>query len=223
MRRTSCIRGRWLVVLTLLAALLGADAHAQETAQRQPLRQWFAETDSTLLFDIYALESSVITGHLRLVHVTAKPFIGGSGFVVALGEWASGDPTWEHPLSMFAAQGTGYLLQYGLKELLQRPRPYGAYPSIQSRSASHPSMTDPYTMPSGHATLAFATATTLSLAYPRWYVVGPSALWAGSVSLSRPWLGVHYPSDIVVGAVLGAALGIGMHFIVPEVMPRRLR
>ena len=59
-------------------------------------------------------------------------------------------------------------------------------------------------MPSGHTSAAFYSATSLSILYPKWYVIVPSYLWASSVAWARMYEGVHYPSDVFVGAVVGA-------------------
>ena len=52
-------------------------------------------------------------------------------------------------------------------------------------------------MPSAHTALAFTTATSVYLAYPKWYVALPA------VCYSRMYLGQHYPSDVLVGAIVG--------------------
>jgi len=86
-----------------------------------------------------------------------------------------------------------------LKYAVDRKRPYEIYPDIIGKSdEGSPSF------PSGHTSAAFATATSLCLAYPKWYVIVPSYLWAGTVGYSRMHLGVHYPSDVLGGVVLGA-------------------
>lgn len=91
------------------------------------------------------------------------------------------------------------VLVFGLKYSVKRKRPFITYPDItQKIGASDPSF------PSGHTASAFSTATSLSLAYPKWYVIAPSYLWAGSVGYSRMHLGVHYPSDVLAGALLGS-------------------
>ena len=62
--------------------------------------------------------------------------------------------------------------------------------------------------PSGHTATAFALATSLSVKYPKWYVIAPSALWACSVGVSRMNEGVHYPSDVLAGAAIGAGCAV---------------
>ncbi|MDO9339524.1 MAG: phosphatase PAP2 family protein, partial [Bacteroidales bacterium] len=43
-----------------------------------------------------------------------------------------------------------------------------------------------------------------TLAYPKWYIIVPSYTWASTVAYSRMDLGVHYPSDVLIGALVGA-------------------
>lgn len=86
-----------------------------------------------------------------------------------------------------------------LKYSVNRPRPFETYPSIQNvGEGGSPSF------PSGHTTDAFALATSISIAYPKWYVIIPSYTWACVVGYSRMDLGVHYPSDVLAGAIIGA-------------------
>jgi len=86
-----------------------------------------------------------------------------------------------------------------LKYTINRKRPYITYPEIDKQtSGGGPSF------PSGHTTVAFATATSLSLAFPKWYVITPCYLWAGTVAYSRMHLGVHYPGDVLAGIIVGA-------------------
>lgn len=86
-----------------------------------------------------------------------------------------------------------------LKYTVNRDRPFVTYPDIAKKSkAGSPSF------PSGHTSSAFAMATSVSLAYPRWYIIVPSFAWAGTVGYSRMRLGVHYPSDVLAGALIGS-------------------
>jgi membrane-associated phospholipid phosphatase len=94
---------------------------------------------------------------------------------------------------------TSAVLTTTLKFTIDRDRPFVTYPDIQKLTgAGSPSF------PSGHTSEAFATATSLSLAFPKWYVIAPSMLWASAAGYSRMHLGVHYPSDVLVGALIGS-------------------
>ena len=86
-----------------------------------------------------------------------------------------------------------------LKEAIKRDRPFVTYSEIEKLTSA-----GGYSMPSGHTSIAFATATSLSMAYPKWYVIAPSFVWASAVGYSRMHLGVHYPSDVIAGALVGS-------------------
>ena len=83
----------------------------------------------------------------------------------------------------------------------QRPEEaeQGITPVVESRSPA---------LPSGHTSNAFAVATSLTLLSPRLYVAIPAFAWASSVGYSRVHLGVHYPSDVLAGAVAGAGSAV---------------
>jgi undecaprenyl-diphosphatase len=89
-----------------------------------------------------------------------------------------------------------------LKARTLRPRPYQAHADIERFAAP----LDRFSFPSGH-TLHAVAFTLVALAY---YPALGWLLWPFTllVALSRVVLGLHYPSDVLVGAVLGAALGL---------------
>jgi len=95
-----------------------------------------------------------------------------------------------------------------MKYSINRERPFKTYPDITRKSAAgSPSF------PSGHTSSSFALATSLSLSYPKWYIIVPSFSWAGTVAYSRMDLGVHYPSDVLAGALVGAGSAWLTYFI----------
>jgi len=103
---------------------------------------------------------------------------------------------------------TAAVISTGLKYGIDRPRPFVTYPDIRKRTeAGSPSF------PSGHTSTAFALATSISIAYPKWYIIAPTYLWATSVGYSRMDLGVHYPSDVLAGALVGAGSAWLSHII----------
>jgi undecaprenyl-diphosphatase len=101
------------------------------------------------------------------------------------------------------------LITEGLKITFNRNRPYIDYPDLIYKKASPKGAS----FPSGHTSTAFANATSLSLAFPKWYVIVPSYGYAAAMAYSRMYLGVHYPSDVLAGIVIG----IGSSFLVFEV------
>jgi membrane-associated phospholipid phosphatase len=105
--------------------------------------------------------------------------------------------------------GVSTAVSEALKYSFNRARPAESYPGIIHAKS------DIYgkSFPSGHATVAFATATTLALQYRKWYVIVPAFIWAGTVSYSRMYEGYHYPSDVLAGAITGTGSSLLMFWL----------
>ncbi len=101
----------------------------------------------------------------------------------------------------------------GLKPLVARPRPYvtveGLIPLLTS--------SDPNSFPSGHTCAAFAAGMVWARTLPEGWMRKAAVVQAVLMGLSRLYVGVHYPTDVVAGALAGSlgavlALTIGRHF-----------
>lgn len=90
-------------------------------------------------------------------------------------------------------------LYYLIKKNIRRPRPYRKLAGIQCLIAPP----DEFSFPSGHTGAAFLMAFLIASAFPLLAV--PAFSWAFLVGFSRVYLGVHYPTDVFAGMVLGLA------------------
>jgi undecaprenyl-diphosphatase len=111
---------------------------------------------------------------------------------------------WRRPLILLAVLSAVILADLtalGLRRAVGRPRPWRRYaePPPLGHVPKDPSF------PSGHTAIAFACATILSYYRPRW---APAFfLLAVAIGFSRVYVGVHYPLDVLGGAVLGLLCG----------------
>ena len=111
------------------------------------------------------------------------------------------------------------LLVYSIKIAAHRPRPFVM---LRLAEADLLIRENPYTsFPSGHTAAAFATASILSFYFKKWLI--PAFAAAVCAGLARVYLLVHYPSDVVAGAVIGILISLGVIYISRRVMEKKER
>ncbi len=121
--------------------------------------------------------------------------------IAALIYWSEGinSPFLQAILLAFLIERPIYFV---LKNGLKRNRPQAALQNF--RSIITPS--DQFSFPSGHTSAAFMMATLLGYHLPALMI--PLYCWAALVGFSRVVLGVHFPTDTMVGAVLGVSTAL---------------
>ncbi|HEY4194157.1 MAG TPA: phosphatase PAP2 family protein [Mucilaginibacter sp.] len=191
---------KFLLLQLLIAFMFSADLKAQS-----PIQQFDDRTLIDLQMQRTPPETNVflfLSNSARYVElgIPAGLFIGG----------VAGHNMEMRQNSAFVASST--LLSIGftmlIKHVVKRRRPF-----IQNIDITPVYRAGGTSFPSGHTSSTFASATALSMAYPKWYVIVPSYLWASSVGYSRMYLGVHYPSDVGAGMLLGAGSAVSLSFL----------
>ncbi len=160
--------------------------------------------DISLLKEINLYENKGNVGAMRAVTNSVYPV----AIAIPLAELAEGYIAGDKKMinagyTTVAGAGLNFIVAFGLKYAVNRDRPYVTYPYL------HPYQHDKDpSFPSGHTSFAFNTATSLLLCHHKWYITVPAYTWAATVGYSRMYLGMHYPSDVLAGAVVGSATSL---------------
>lgn len=104
-----------------------------------------------------------------------------------------------------------------IKNIVGRARPYDLVQDIQLVI----DQLNDYSFPSGHTMAAFETFMVIRCMPVRRYVKGIAGVFAVGMALSRLYLYVHYPSDVIAGIVLGSLFGIMAVRIVDSIFAER--
>jgi undecaprenyl-diphosphatase len=137
---------------------------------------------------------------ITLARVLSRSAEGVLHLLVPFVAWQLGLAGIEHLVALLLLSfALERCLHWSLKNTLKRPRPQNAGMNDYSFSKAP----NRFSFPSGHSSRAFLLATVLLIIY------GTPALimycWAAGVALSRVILGVHYPGDVLAGAIVGSA------------------
>ncbi len=171
---------------------------------------WGQNWDIDALHKVNAWDGKFVRNYNKFVS-KSEPYIAiGVPVAMALASWVKHDrQLLKDAVYVGTSVAGAFVLTYGMKYLVDRERPYDRWPD-----RVHPySRESSPSFPSGHTATAFALATSLSIKYPKWYVIAPTALWACSVGVSRMNEGVHYPSDVLAGAAIGAGCAVVNVFV----------
>jgi membrane-associated phospholipid phosphatase len=143
-------------------------------------------------------------GHLAPAEATMKA-LGLSGeygavwMTVGAAAAATDPPRRSRWLAAALVAPAAIVLNFAVKRTVGRERPVITEHPALARAPSKLSF------PSAHATSSVAAAVALARVEPR--AKRPLLLLAAAICLGRPYLGMHYPSDVAAGAALGAVLG----------------
>jgi membrane-associated phospholipid phosphatase len=154
--------------------------------------------------DLKILRAMRTRGHApaleRAARLLGKAGNNGAGWFVAGAALAALDAPRRRGWAACGLLGPAAIgVNFGIKLIVKRPRPVlEGLPPLGSAPSSH-------SFPSAHSTSSFAVATAMTRVDRRAAVAFVPAI---AVAAGRPYLGMHYPSDVAVGVVLGALLGL---------------
>lgn len=171
---------------------------------------WGQNWDINTVHRVNSWDGKFIRNYNKVISRTGPYVAIGVPVAMAVTAWAKHDKQLLKDAVYVGTSVAGaFVVTYGMKYLVDRQRPYERYPD-RVHAYSHENSPS---FPSGHTATAFALATSLSVKYPKWYVIAPSAVWACSVGVSRMNEGVHYPSDVLAGAAIGAGCAVANIYI----------
>ena len=140
-----------------------------------------------------------------LDHVALPSFAAAPVGFLAIGGIGGNSRELQTGLMLVVSEGLTLGSTSVLKSVADRPRPFQ---ELQQVKLKHEWSAGGRSFPSGHTSIAFSIATLVSLQYRNALVTVPIFVWAALTGVGRIYLGVHYPSDVLGGAILGTGISV---------------
>jgi membrane-associated phospholipid phosphatase len=171
--------------------------------------QNFQSIDIEILRSIYENRNPVFDSLFKLVSDSAAALAFGiPGILLIVSLFRKNNVLRRKSIIILIAVALSAIVANILKYSINLPRPFEVYPYIEKLSSGGSP-----TFPSGHTADAFAFAISVILIFRKNYILVLSLIWAILVGYSRMCLGVHFPSDVLAGAIIGGVCGWGCYFI----------
>lgn len=118
---------------------------------------------------------------------------------------------------VFFASGINFVLVEALKHIVKEPRPFITHPALLPYVIGKAPAS--FSFPSGHASAAFAAACVFAYYFRKLAI--PAYLLAVCIAVSRVFLLVHYPTDVIFGAIVGL-ISAGLAFFFYRVILKQV-
>lgn len=190
-------------------------------AQRRDLLPIKPDTDKIDVKIFRAINNSQCGFLNTVIPVTDKSILFTSILVPAtlFGVSRGNNNFYDENSSMLLAlsEGVSAGIVFGMKNIFRRERPYKTLSNVYYNNSKF--LLDKYSFPSGHSSMSFAMATSLTLRYPdKPILITGLYLYSTVISLGRIYLGVHYPSDVLAGMLIGSGSAAIVHFLRKEII-----
>lgn len=193
-----------LLIIFLLTSLTSIFSQHRFKTVRDTTKYNENSIDVRIFRDFNNIDSRFVNSFVNVTNESIVPVLIAAPVGLYIGSRINDDKYGENSAVLLAlSEVTSGAISQVMKWIFKRPRPYRTLNSVNLTDTSNVKGT--YSFPSGHSTNSFTIATSLTLRYPDEpvLIVG-SYTYATLVTLGRIYWGVHYPSDVFTGMLIGA-------------------
>lgn len=193
-----------LLIIFLLSSFTSIFSQHRFKTVRDTTKYNENSMDVRVFRDFNNIDSRFVNSLVNITNESIVPVLIAAPVGLYIGSRIYDDKYGENSAVLLAlSEVTSGAVSQVMKWIFKRPRPYRTLNNVNLTDTSNVKGT--YSFPSGHSTNSFTIATSLTLRYPDEpvLIVG-SYTYATLVALGRIYWGVHYPSDVFTGMLIGA-------------------